>query len=455
MSDRKNDRLGTESIWKLMFQLGIPSLVAQLINMLYNIVDRIYIGHIAEAGSYALTGVGLCMPIVTLLMAFSSLVGAGGAPLASIALGEGRQEKAQKYVGNSLFAILALSAVLTVTLMTFRKPILYAFGASDNTFRYANEYLSVYLLGTVFVMISLGLNVYITAQGQSKIAMLSVLIGALINIILDPILIFGLHMGVRGAAVATVFSQACSSVWILKFLLSEKSALRIRRKNLLPDRVTLLSMMGLGIAPFIMTSTESLISISFNRSLSLYGGDLYVGSITIMQSIMQMLAIPLQGFTSGVQPILSYNYGACNRSRCTAAIKRIAVVVVPYSFLFALAIMFRPRLFAGLFTTDAELLALAEQVMPVFFAGMLIFGIQNCCQCYFMAFGQAKFSLFFALLRKVILLIPMILIFPAVTGSVYSIYWAEPAADILSAATCGAVFLCFCGKILDKRMGTA
>ncbi len=449
MEQTKEQKLGTMPLPRLMASLAIPSVIAQLINVLYNIIDRMYIGHIPGSGPVALTGVGLTFPIITLISAFSAFIGAGGAPLASISLGKGDRNRAEKILGNGVSVLLIFSASLTVLFMLFRRPLLYMFGASDQTIHYGVDYITIYLVGTVFVQLALGLNMFITSQGQARTAMLSVLIGAIINIILDPVFIFALHMNVQGAALATVISQAVSATWVVHFLSSEKSAIQIRRKNMIPDLSIIKSIMALGISPFIMQATESAISIVLNRGLSMYGGDLYVGSMTILQSVMQLIVIPVQGFTQGVQPIISYNFGARKFDR----VKKTYRITICFTFAVAtflcILTLFFPGLFAGIFTTDQELIALVKKVMPIFMAGIAVFGIQMGCQTTFMGLGQAKISLFIALLRKVILLIPLALILPKFFG-VMGIYYAEPISDITAATTATIIFLCVRKRIVSE-----
>ena len=444
MSQRHSDaRLGTEPIWKLMLQMGIPGLVAQLINLMYNLVDRMYIGHIPEVGQLALTGVGLTLPALQLISAFSALVGSGGAPLAAIALGRGDRERAERILGGGFVTLIAFSAALTALFLGVRKPFLYMVGASDATYPYAEDYMVIYVLGTLFVQMTLGMNPFITCQGKSRIAMMSIIIGAAINIALDPLLIFVFDMGVKGAALATVISQAASAVWIVGFLCRKTTSLRIRRDRMKPDLRIILGVFALGVSPFIMNSTESLISIVLSSGLSRYGGDLYVGSLTILQSVMSLIAIPMSGFTGGVAPIMSYNFGAGKPDRVKATFVRLLAIGFSYSALIALAAMVFPQFFAKIFTSNVDLIALVGRVLPIFIAGMLIFGVQNVCQTAFMALGQAKRSLLIALLRKVVLLAPLATILPAVTNNVMSIYWAEPISDITSAATCLIVFIIF------------
>ncbi len=414
MEQTKEQKLGTMPLPRLMASLAIPSVIAQLINVLYNIIDRMYIGHIPGSGPVALTGVGLTFPIITLISAFSAFIGAGGAPLASISLGKGDRNRAEKILGNGVSVLLIFSASLTVLFMLFRRPLLYMFGASDQTIHYGVDYITIYLVGTVFVQLALGLNMFITSQGQARTAMLSVLIGAIINIVLDPVFIFALRMNVQGAALATVISQAVSAIWVVHFLSSEKSAIQIRRKNMVPDLSIIKSIMALGISPFIMQATESAISIVLNRGLSMYGGDLYVGSMTILQSVMQLIVIPVQGFTQGVQPIISYNFGARKFDRVKKTYRMTICFTFAVATFLCILTLFFPGLFAGIFTTDQELIALVKKVMPIFMAGIAVFGIQMGCQTTFMGLGQAKISLFIALLRKVILLIPLALILPEI-----------------------------------------
>lgn len=448
MNTAKDTRLGTESIPKLMFQLAVPSVVAQLINVLYNIVDRIYIGRIPEVGHLALTGVGVTFPILTLISAFSSFVGAGGAPLAAISLGKGEHKRAEQILGNSFSMLLIFSVALTMIFQLSKEPLLYMFGASNNTIGYAVDYITIYLWGTIFVQIALGLNLFITSQGQARTAMLSVLIGAVINIILDPICIFVLDMGVQGAAIATVFSQAVSAAWVLHFLYSKKSSIRIRSCYMKLSGKIVKSISMLGVSPFIMSATESAISIVLNHGLQTYGGDLYVGSMTILQSVMQLLSIPIGGFTQGVQPIISYNFGAEKFDRVKKTAKLLISFTFLLSFSFTLLTLLFPGAFGALFTSQTELLDLVKKVMPIYMFGMLIFGLQNGCQSIFLGLGQAKISIFLALLRKVFLLIPLAIILPRFFG-VMGIYYSEPIADITSATTAIILFLVSIQKILS------
>lgn len=426
---RNDEKLGTAPLGRLMLSLALPTVLAQLINVLYNIVDRIYIGHMQGDGNLALTGVGVTLPIITLIAAFSAFAGAGGAPLAAIELGKKDERKASLIMGNSAWLLVFFSIVLTIGFLIFKIPILHAFGASSKTITYANDYITIYLLGTIFVQLALGLNAFISGQGAAKAAMLSVLIGAVINIVLDPIFIFALHLGVRGAALATVISQFVSAVWVVSFLKSKRSVLYLKLAR--PDKSLILKIAALGIAPFVMQSTESLVTITFNTGLQRYGGDLYVGSMSILMSIMQLIVIPVNGITQGVQPIVSYNYGAGNRLRVKETVIRLVSVCLLGTLILAGVAIFCPSIYASMFTNDAELVALTCRIMPIFFLGIAIFGIQAACQSTFLALGQAKVSLFIAMLRKIILLIPLALILPKFLG-VKGIYIAEPVSDVIS-----------------------
>ena len=454
MQQEKQSLLGSAPIGKLMAKLALPSIVAQVINILYNIVDRIYIGHIEEGSSLALTGLGICFPIITLISAFSAFAGAGGAPLAAIELGKSEydakaKEKANEILGNVIIMIIGFSLILSVFFYLFKEPILLAFGASENTLPFAKDYLEIYLIGTLFVQISIGLNPFISCQGFAKTAMASVIIGAMANIILDPIFIFGLNLGVRGAAFATVISQGISAIWIIRFLASKKSALPLSVKIIRFRPKIIGKISSLGISPFIMQSTESAIFVVFNSGLQKYGGDLYVGAMTIMQSIMQMCFVPLSGFTDGVQPILSYNYGAKKNDRVKDAIKKMLVISFSASIVMGVLVPLFPMQIARIFTSNIDLLLVTCQVLPIYFGAVWIFGIQMAAQRTFVGLGKAKTSLFIALLRKVILLIPLALILPNFIG-VNGILWAEPIASTISAITSG-IFLFFTYKELDKN----
>lgn len=449
--EKREERLGSAPIGRLMVSMAVPAVAAQLINLLYNIVDRIYIGHIAEYGDAALTGVGVTFPIIMLISAFSSFAGMGGAPLASIELGRKNHDRAERILGNSAGLIVIFAVILTVLFSIIKTPVLYAFGASEVTIGYAESYIEIYLIGTIFVQAALGLNTFISGQGEARTAMLSVLIGAVINICLDPVFIFGLRMGVRGAALATIISQAVSAAWVVIFLSSKKSAVRLKPGNMRLNSEIVKQISALGISPFIMLATESLVSITLNAGLQKYGGDMYVGTMAIMNSIMQIIVVPTQGITQGVQPIISYNFGAGNKERVKQIFVRLVSVCFAGTLVLGGIAVFVPRLYAGIFTDNEALSGLTSQVMPVYFFGIMFLGIQSSCQSTFIALGQAKVSVFIALLRKVILLIPLTLILPHFMG-VMGIYRAEPTADIISVTTTVILFMITFRKIL-RSMG--
>ena len=437
----REERMATEPIGKLMVSMTMPAILAQIINILYSIIDRIYIGHMEGVGANALTGVGVTFCITVFISAFSAFISNGAAPLAAIWLGKGDREHAEKILGNSVSFLIICTAVLMGVFYVFKRPLLYMFGASDATIGYAVDYLSIYLAGTLFVELALGLNAFIICQSQPKIAMLSVLVGAVANIILDPIFIFGLHMGVRGAAIATVISQALSAAWVMRFLLGEKSSLKIRKSCMRLEGRIMKSVFSLGISPFIMSATESFISIVLNHGLQIYGGDLHVGSLTIMQSIMQLFSAPIGGFTQGMTPIVSYNYGAGNGERVKKAFFILLKACCIYSTaLWAIAI-FAPKIFIGIFTADAELTTYTVSSIRIYMSMSLIFGIQIACQQTFIAVGNAKTSLFLAVLRKIILLIPLIYILPMIfENQVMAVFLAEPVADTLAVTTTAVLF---------------
>lgn len=440
--NNEKDFLGKEPIGKLLWSLAIPTITAQLINMLYNIVDRIYIGHIPESGAMALTGVGVCMPLIMIVSAFAALVGSGGAPRASIHMGKQDYDQAEKILGNCFTLQLLISAILTAVLFCFNRKFLLAFGASENTIEYAVSYMNIYSLGTVFVELTLGMNMFITAQGFAKTGMLSVLIGAVCNIVLDPVFIFGMHMGVRGAALATVLSQACSTIWVLAFLTGKKTRLKIRLRNMGLTPSVILPCVALGAATFVMQSSESIISICFNSSLLKYGGDIAVGAMTILTSAMQFAMLPLQGLGQGAQPIISYNYGARNAERVKGAFQLLLKVSLIYSTLIWLFVQVVPQAFAGMFTSDAELLAFTSRALRIYMACVFMFGIQIACQMAFTSIGFAKESIIVAVTRKFILLIPLIYILPHVlTGNqTFAVYTAEPVADFLAVTFTALLF---------------
>lgn len=442
--------LGQGSIPKLMLRLALPSVIAQTINMLYNMVNRMYIGRIEGVGAYALTGVGLTFPVITLISAFSSLFGTGGAPLASIKLGEGNKERASQILGVSAFMLLCTSAILFAVFQLFMEPLLMAFGASENTLPYAKDYLSIYLIGTVFVQLTLGLNPYISAQGRATTAMCSIIIGAALNIVLDPLLIFGLHMGVRGAALATVLSQAASCIWVVMALAGETASIRLEKRFIRFDKAILLGTVALGVSPFTMVFTESAVQVVLNRGMMLYGGDMYVGTITIIASVVQLFSTPLHGFTNGVQPLMSFNFGAGKLDRVRKTFKILLFSTLTITMTYCALIELFPRLFIRLFAQDEALIELTVKGLRIYSLGLGIFGLQNATQSMFVGLGEAKISLFIAILRKVILLIPLALVLPAFLG-VKGVYIAEPIADITSATIATCLMLYHFNRILARR----
>lgn len=442
--------MGSGSIPKLLAQLAIPAVVAQVINMLYNIVDRIYIGHIPEVGASALTGVGLFVPILMLVNAFAMLAGSGGAPRAAIAMGQKDHETAEKIMANCFSLLLIFAAVLTAVFYVTAPTLLRMFGASDVTLPYAVDYARIYIVGSIFVLIVMGMNPFITTQGFAKISMLTTVIGAVINIILDPIFIFVLDMGVKGAALATVLSQAVGALWILRFLTGEKTILHLKKENMKLDPKIFGPCLALGVSTFVMLSTESLLSISFTSSLSRYGGDLAVGAMTIITSVSQLATMPLQGICQGGQPIISYNYGAGNSDRVKKAFFTQFKVCVCYTIIFWIISMLFPQFFAGIFTADTSLVEYASWALRIYMAGIFAIGFQISCQQSFMALGQAKISLLLACLRKIVLLIPLIFLLPMFfENKVFAVFLAEPVSDILAAFVTTVTFLRLFNPILE------
>ncbi|MEG2038329.1 MAG: MATE family efflux transporter, partial [Oscillospiraceae bacterium] len=451
MDLQKENELGTKSVGKLLFSLALPAITAQIVNVLYNMVDRMFIGHIPEIGAQALTGVGLTFPIIMVISAFASLVSMGGAPRASIMMGQGKTNVAEKIMGNCTSALIIISLVLTVVIYFGCEPMLMAFGASVNTIGYAADYVKIYACGTIFVQLALGLNAFITSQGFAKTSMLTVLIGAVINIILDPILIFTFGLGVKGAAYATVISQGVSAVWVVLFLNGKKTTLKIRKENLKIVPRILFPCLALGISPFVMQATESLIAICFNSSLLKYGGDLAVGSMTILNSVMQFSMLPLMGLTQGSQPIISYNYGAGKTPRVKKTFKLLIISALIYSVTLWALVMIAPQMFAQIFTSDPKLIAMVIPTMRIFMASSLFFGIQGSCQQTFIALGNAKASLFLALLRKVFLLIPLIYILPLLLSQpVLGVFLAEPIADLIAVIVTASMFISQFRKLIAE-----
>lgn len=454
MSEQKNF-LASEPIGKLLLKLALPTVTAQIINMLYNIVDRIYIGHIPETGEAALTGVGVCMPLIMIVSAFSAFAAFGGAPRASIFMGKGDRESAERSLGNCFVLQIIISVILTAVLLIWNRDFLMAFGASGNTVQYGVDYMNIYAVGTIFVQLTLGMNAFITAQGFAKTGMLSVLIGAVANIILDPIFIYGLNMGVKGAALATIISQALSCAWVLIFLCGKKTDLRLKLKTMRFSPKIVTSCIALGLSNFVMQSSESIISICFNSSLQRYGGDIAVGAMTILTSVMQFAMLPLQGLGQGAQPIISYNYGARNPSRVKAAFRLLLKSSLAYSTLLWALVMLFPKVFAAMFTSSEKLQEFTGPALRIYMACLLIFGIQIACQMTFISLGNAKASILVAVMRKFILLIPLIYIMPLIFSSdkTTAVYMAEPVADFI-AVVFTAVFFFFQFKKAMKEIST-
>ena len=443
--------LGTEPIGKLLFKLAVPTVIAQIINMLYNIVDRIYIGHMPGNGSLALTGVGVCMPIILIVSAFAALVSSGGAPRASISMGQGKYDKAESILGECFFLQVIISVILTIVLLVFGRSFLLAFGASENTIGYATSYMRIYALGTIFVQLTLGMNAFITAQGFAKTGMLTVLIGAVCNIILDPIMIFVLNLGVSGAALATIISQGISTIWVLSFLKSNKSNVRLKKEYMKLEKDVIVPCITLGLATFIMQASESIISVCFNSSLQKYGGDIAVGAMTILSSVMQLAMLPMQGIGQGAQPIASYNFGAKNKERVKETFKLLLISSFSYSTLLWLFIMTCPKLFASIFSPDAVLIDYTANALRIYCASLFLFGIQIACQMIFVSIGNAVDSIIVAVLRKFVLLIPLIYIVPhLVSDATTGVFLAEPIADALAVAFTATLFFFEFRKALKK-----
>ncbi len=447
----RGNRMETEKVGRLLFSMAFPAIIAQIINVLYNIVDRMYIGHIPDIGADALTGVGVTMPLIMVISAFAALVSMGGAPRASIKMGMKDKNAAERILGNCTSALVIVALILTALVLLFGKQMLMMFGASENTIGYALDYMNIYAMGTIFVQLSLGLNAFITAQGFAKTSMLTVTIGAVTNIILDPILMFGFGMGVKGAALATIISQAISAVWVIWFLMGKRSQLTIRKENLKIDLKVFLPCIALGMSPFVMQATESILVITFNSSLQHYGGDLAVGAMTILSSVMQFSILPIMGLTQGAQPIISYNYGAKNLSRVKETFVLLLKSTLVYSTLLWLMVMLFPQIFAGMFTGDARLIAATISALRIYMAASLLLAVQISCQQTFIALGNAKISIFLALLRKVILLIPLIFILPQfIEDKVTAVFLAEPIADIIAVTVTSVIFAMQFKKLLGE-----
>ena len=442
--NQKSVDLGSGKVSKLLFSLALPTITSQIVNMLYNLVDRIYIGHmkpVDTVGALALTGVGVCLPIIMIISAFAALVGMGGAPRASIQEGRGDLEGSQKIMGSCFTLLIVTAALLTVVFRSFAEPLLLTFGASENTIGYALDYMNIYSLGTLFVQVTLGMNAYITAQGFTTVSMRTVLIGAGLNTVLDPIFIFGLGLGVRGAALATILSQAVSAAWVLRFLTGPRTKWRLRREFLRPDPQVFLPCLALGLSPFIMQSTESLIAVCFNSSLLKYGGDVAVGAMTVLTSMMQFAMMPLHGLSQGAQPIISYNFGARSAQRVKEAFACLLKSCVIYAAVLWAAVQLFPQVFVQIFNNNPELVDYAAKALRVYMGATCLFGVQIACQQTFVALGNAKTSLFLAVLRKIILLIPLIYILPTFfANKAFAVFLAEPVADFLAVTATASIF---------------
>lgn len=439
--NNEKELLGTAPIGKLLFKLAVPTVIAQVVNMLYNIVDRIYIGHIPDIGSDALTGMGVCMPVIMLVSAFAALVSSGGAPRASIYMGKGDKQSAERIMGGCFTVQIVISAILTFVLVKWNKPLLLAFGASENTIDYATQYMAVYAVGTLFVQLTLGMSAFINAQGFTKIGMVTVLIGAVCNIALDPLFIYGFDMGVKGAALATVISQAVSCVWVILFLCGRKTQLKLKLSNMPVDFKLVLPCIALGLSAFIMQGSESVISVCFNTSLREYGGDIAVGAMTILTSVMQFAMLPMQGIAQGAQPISSYNYGAGNAGRVKKTFKLLLISCLVYSFALWGFIMLFPETFAGIFSSESELIKYTAEMLRIYCAVLFVFGVQIACQMTFVSTGNAPCSIIVAVVRKFVLLLPLIYLLPhIVSDKTKGVYMAEPVADIIAVSFTAVLF---------------
>lgn len=446
----KGSSLGEEKISRLLFKLATPAIIAQLVNVLYNIVDRIFIGRM-ENGGIAMAGVGVSFPIILIISAFSALVGMGGGPLAAIKMGEKDNDGAEKIISNSFSILIIVSVILMLVFQINKENLLWLFGASESTIAYASDYLGIYLWGTLFVLVSMGMNPFINTQGFATTGMITVVIGAIINIILDPIFIFGLGMGVKGAALATIIAQGVSALWVLLFLFGKKSIIKIRTKYLRPNKTVVIGVLALGVSPFIMQATESLVLVSLNSRLQLYGGDLAVGAMTIMSSIMQIVMLPIVGLMQGAQPIMSYNYGAKNFDRVKSTFKLSILLCFSFAFIMWSTLMLFPEVYVSIFNNDKELLIMTSWSMRIYFAGIMTIGVQISCQQTFLALGKSKISFLLAILRKIVLLVPLIFILPLlIENKLFAVFLAEPIADITAAVVTFTCFMVFYKKTLSN-----
>ena len=431
MPQTKKTDFSQGSVRKLIMAQALPLTMAQLVQLLYNIVDRIYIGHLEDVGDLALTGLGITFPVIVIIAAFTNLYGSGGATLFSLARGKGDTEEAEGLLGNVFSLLLGTSAVLFALCYGFRRPILFLFGASEQSWYYADQYLRIYLLGTAFSMVTTGMNGFINAQGFPKTGMLTTVIGAVINAILDPIFIFGFHMGVRGAAMATVISQAISAAWVLRFLTGKQAVIPLRRRSLAVKLPRLKQIIALGFPGFVMQGTNSLVQIVCNNQLQTYGGDLYVGIMTVLNSVREMVSLPISGLTHGAQPILGFNYGAKRNDRVKEAIRFTAILGTAYLMAAWIAVMLLPRTLMGIFSEDAETVSQGAKMLGIYFFGFVFMAFQFSGQTTFQALGKAKHAIFFSLLRKVIIVVPLTLLLPGLGFGVEGVFLAEPISNLI------------------------
>ena len=431
MTSRHKIDFSSGPVWKCIVAQAIPLTIAQLVHLMYNVVDRVYLGHMGDGNSLALTGVGLTFPIVSLIMAFTALFGTGGVPLFSIARGAGDEERAGKILGNSFVLLMGSSFILTAIGYLFAKPILFAFGAGEESFVYAKEYLNIYLIGTVFSMLSTGLNGYINAQGFPKIGMLSVTIGAICNIILDPIFIFGLHMGVAGAALATVISQTVSALWVLRFLTGRKAPVPLRRKYIAVCADITKDICKLGTAGFIMQGTNCLVQVACNSTLQTFGGDLYVGIMTVTNSVREIFTLPVTGIVNGAQPVIGYNYGAKQYDRVRQGIRFNTLIGTTYTMIAWLLVILFPKFWFGIFSDDILMTEPGIEALKIYFFGFVFMALQFAGQSTFQALGDAKHAIFFSLLRKAIIVFPLTLLLPRLGLGVLGVFIAEPVSNVI------------------------
>lgn len=438
----ENHDFAQGSIVKNIMTLAIPMTFAQLINVLYNIIDRVYIGRIPENATMALTGLGLCLPIISMVIAFANLFGMGGAPLCSIERGRGNEEEAEQIMGNSFVLMLFCGVFLTVLGLCWKRPLLYLLGASEATLPYAESYITIYLLGSLFVMMGLGMNSFINAQGFGKIGMLTVLLGAVSNILLDPIFIFAFHMGVQGAAWATVVSQGLSALWIIRFLTGKKTILRLRKQSFILKRERVMAIIGLGLSGFTMSVTNSLVQMMYNASLSRFGGDLYVGVMTVVNSVREIISLPVQGLTNSAQPVMGFNYGAGKLKRVKKAVVFISATTIIYTTVAWSLVHGFPEFFIRIFNQDKELVAAGIPAMQIYYFGFFMMSLQFSGQSVFVALGKSKRAVFFSIFRKVVIVIPMIILLPSWFGlGVDGIFMAEPISNFIGGMACYVTML--------------